>query len=40
MIILTSRVRESSLDSALAALQQLSAIEGEITRIRVESLDG
>jgi homoserine dehydrogenase len=40
VIILTNRVRESSLDAALRALQALPAIEGQITRIRVESLDG
>ena len=38
LIILTDRVVEKSLDSAVAQIQQMDSIAGEITRIRVESL--
>jgi homoserine dehydrogenase len=38
LIILTDRVIEKSLDSAVTQIQQMDSIEGEITKIRVESL--
>ncbi len=40
LIILTNRVREADLVAATAEIEALSGIEGSITRIRVESLDG
>jgi len=39
VIILTDRVREADLKSAVARIESLPSIQGEITRIRVESLD-
>lgn len=38
LIILTDRVIEKSLDSAVTQIQQMDSIEGEITKIRVEAL--
>jgi homoserine dehydrogenase len=40
LIILTNRVREAELVAAAAQIEALAGIEGSITRIRVESLDG
>lgn len=38
IIFLTQRVKESSMDEAIAKIQALDAIHGEVTRIRVETL--
>jgi len=38
LIILTDRVIEKSLDSAVTQIQQMDSIAGEIIKIRVESL--
>lgn len=40
VIILTDQVREADLVSAVTSIEGLAAIEGSITRIRVENLDG
>jgi homoserine dehydrogenase len=40
LIILTSRAIERDLNKAVAEIEALDSIEGEVTRIRVESLDG
>jgi homoserine dehydrogenase len=40
VIMLTNEVREHDLMAVVAAIEELPTIEGEITRIRVESLDG
>ncbi len=39
IIILTHRVREAQLESALVAIESLEETRGRVTRIRVESLD-
>jgi len=38
IIFLTQRVRESSMDEAIASIEALGSIHGEVTRIRVETL--
>lgn len=38
IILLTQRVRESSMDEAIASIEALGSIHGEVTRIRVETL--
>jgi homoserine dehydrogenase len=38
-VILTDPIVESKMDEALAQIQALPAIRGEIVRIRLESLD-
>ena len=40
LIILTSRAIEKDLDAAVSQIEALDTIEGDVTRIRVESLDG
>ncbi|HHH45977.1 MAG TPA: homoserine dehydrogenase [Thiotrichales bacterium] len=39
LILLTHRVREGQMNQAIAAMEALDAVEGRITRIRVEHLD-
>ena len=38
LIMLTQRVKEQNMNGALAAIEKLDAITGEVTRIRMESL--
>jgi homoserine dehydrogenase len=38
IIMLTQRIREAQMNSALESIQKLKAISGQVTRIRVESL--
>lgn len=38
IIMLTQRVREGNMNEAIAAIEQLDAVDGDVTRIRVESL--
>jgi len=38
IIMLTQRIREAQMNHALAAIQKLKSISGQVTRIRVESL--
>jgi len=38
IILLTQRIREGQMDQAIAALEALESVTGEVTRIRVESL--
>ncbi len=38
IIMLTQRIREAQMNQAIAAIQALAAVSGEVTRIRVESL--
>lgn len=40
VVVLTNSARQDSLDKAVAAIESLDAITGEIARIRVETLDG
>lgn len=40
VIMLTNRARERDIISAVAAIEALGKVEGKVTRIRVESLDG
>ena len=40
LIIITNRTREGDMDRVVAEIEALPGIEGEITRLRVESLDG
>lgn len=40
LIILTNRTREGVMDGVVAEIEALPSIEGEITRLRVETLDG
>lgn len=40
LIVLTNRAAQGSLDQAVAAIEALDAIAGEVVRIRVEPLDG
>ena len=40
IIMLTHRVRESRMDNAIARIEGLASIVGEVTRIRLESLSG
>ena len=39
IVILTDPIKESVMDAALAQIQALPAIHGEIVRIRLESLE-
>ena len=39
IVIMTDPIVESKMDEALAKIQALSAVRGEIVRIRLESLD-
>ena len=39
VIILTHRVREAAVNTAIAAIEKLDAITNPVCRIRVESLD-
>lgn len=39
VIMLTQRIRESNMNDAMASIQALDSVTGEISRIRVESLD-
>ena len=36
--MLTQRIREGQMNQAIAGLQALESVSGEVTRIRVESL--
>jgi hypothetical protein len=36
--MLTQRIREGKMNQAIGKIQQLDSINGEVTRIRVESL--
>lgn len=38
IIMLTQRVREGNMNEAIAAIESLSTVDGDVTRIRVESL--
>ena len=38
IIMLTQRVREGTMNGAIAAIESLAVIDGDVTRIRVESL--
>lgn len=38
VILLTSRVLEKQMNAAIAAIEALSIVDGDVTRIRVESL--
>ena len=38
IILLTQRIREAQMDRAIAAIQALEPVSGEVTRIRVENL--
>jgi homoserine dehydrogenase len=38
IIMLTQRIREAQMNQAIAAIQELDSVSGEVTRIRVESL--
>ncbi|MSR14339.1 MAG: homoserine dehydrogenase [Gammaproteobacteria bacterium] len=38
IVILTHRIKERAMNDAMAAIEQLSAIEGKVARIRVETL--
>ena len=40
LIVLTNRAAQGSVDAAVQAIEALDSITGEITRIRVEALDG
>ena len=40
LVMLTHRVRERQMNIALAEIEKLESISGEVTRIRVEQLDG
>lgn len=40
VILLTSRAQEKKIISAVATIEGLDSVEGKVTRIRVESLDG
>lgn len=40
LIMLTNRALQGSVDQAVAAIEALDTISGEVTRIRVEALDG
>ncbi len=40
LIVLTNRAAQGSVDQAVAAIEALDSISGDVTRIRVESLDG
>ena len=40
VIILTNRTREGELNRVAREIESLDSIEGQITRIRVEALDG
>jgi homoserine dehydrogenase len=40
VIILTRPVQEGHMNNAIAAIEALSDVNGEVTRIRVENLDG
>jgi homoserine dehydrogenase len=40
LIMLSHRVQEASMNSALARIAALGAVSGEIVRIRMESLEG
>jgi homoserine dehydrogenase len=39
IILLTHRIREKQMNDAIAAIEQLDTVHGEVTRIRVETLD-
>ncbi|MGB1011018.1 MAG: homoserine dehydrogenase, partial [Thiolinea sp.] len=38
IIMLTQRVREGNMNAAIAQIEQLDTVAGDVTRIRVESL--
>ena len=40
LVMLTHRVREGQMDEAIARIEALSVVEGHVTRIRMEHLDG
>jgi homoserine dehydrogenase len=40
LIVLTSRASQGSMDVAVATIEALESISGEVARIRVEALDG
>ncbi|MEP4148557.1 MAG: homoserine dehydrogenase [Halioglobus sp.] len=40
LIVLTNRAPQGSMDTAVAAIEALESISGEVARIRVEALDG
>jgi homoserine dehydrogenase len=40
VIILTRPVQEGHMNNAIAAIEALTDVHGEVTRIRVENLDG
>ena len=40
LVMLTHRVREGQMNEAIARVEALPAIEGRVTRIRMEHLDG
>jgi len=40
IIMLTHRVTERNMNQAIDAIQSLDAVRGEVTRIRLEHLDG
>jgi homoserine dehydrogenase len=40
LVMLTQRVLEKQLDQAIAAIEQLDSVSGQVMRIRVERLDG
>ncbi len=40
LIVLTNRAAQGSIDQAVAAIEALDSISGEVARIRVEALDG
>lgn len=40
LIVLTNNARQGCVDTAVAAIEALDSISGEVTRIRVETLDG
>jgi homoserine dehydrogenase len=40
LIVLTNTARQGNVDAAVAGIEALNTISGEVTRIRVETLDG
>jgi len=40
VIVVTNRARQGNVDQAVSAIEALDTIDGEVTRIRVEELDG